>query len=88
MIRRKGDYSQPKRVDVFKEGHVNLIFNYSTLDLDFFKIHSSLLSIPKKLPDFSVSTGFDPDKSREILYEMLADGDITEDQFNNKIFKI
>ena len=88
MIRKKGDYSVPKKVEVFKKGGLKLIFDYSILDLDFFKIHSSLLTIPNILPDFKVGTGLGTDRSREILYEMLADGDITEDQFNNHIFKI
>lgn len=45
-------------------------------------------SVPANLPDFTEGTGFTKERDMEILYEMLADGEIDLDLFNKLAARI
>jgi len=80
MIRLKGDFTKIR--ETYNTEDLKLKFNRSEEDLAILKKYSKYLSIPQPLPDFKITCGYDSDKRLEILYEMVADGEIDFDQFN------
>lgn len=82
MLRRKGDQTKVKKIEVHLGEELNIPFKYSPDDLSTLKKYSGVLSIPYPLPDFNKETGYSSEKNMDILYEMLANDEIDIDQFN------
>jgi len=80
-VHGKGDYSKPKELRVLPVGdRLNIPFDFSKSDLETYQKH-------KHIFDFSGKVFTDED-TINILYEMLADGDIDMDQFNKYSIKL
>ena len=81
MVRQRGDYSKVRKVIILPEGKpLNLKLIVKSSDYEEFK------KFRKQNPNpLLVNVLSSNEKSRDTMYELLADGDITMDQFNDHI---
>lgn len=82
MIRGKGQDSKIKQISNLSAEPIRIPFTPSHEDFSFYEKHKHLYRIR------DVKNEMTADRKMEILYEMLADGDIEVDLFNNLSVKI
>lgn len=80
-VKAKGDDSKPKEFRTLPVGDsLNIPFNFSPDDLEVYKKYKHVFERSIRV--------FTDEETMEILYEMLADGDIDMDQFNKYSVKL